>query len=160
MKFKIYNYKNEIVEKELECNEKDIKSITVKVLSGDEVVDVMTKNNISYHYDAAIDRGVNFFEGNYVLNSPKLINAWLNWSPHDESSYSYGRMEMMTKLLELDSGSESTSIDSLIDQLKEIEDVLAADSSGIEYVRTSKFYVGAALLLLNAAKKEGEKDLC
>lgn len=164
MKFNIYNYANEPVEKELKGYDKeDIKYILIVVTSGDEIVQIMTKDNLTYSYDASDYRSLDFYDGKYVLDTPELIDAWLKWRVKKEdrsATWSYIRMKEMIKLAETPTDKSNSSIDFLIDQLKAIEDVLAADSSGIEYVRSSKFYVGAALLLLNAAKREEEKNLC
>lgn len=46
----------------------------------------------------------------------------------------------------------------IMSMLKDIEGMMASDTSGDEYVHTAKSYVGSAILLLAASQRKYEKE--
>lgn len=86
---RIYDFANNA--KHIDLQNKEIVSIYVSVISGDEVVKVMFKDGTSGMYDAAHDRYQDNFDGDYLVEGEK-INEWINFIP-SKGSYAYQRMK-------------------------------------------------------------------
>lgn len=84
MIFKIYDYDNSPKLIDLPVSEDEISCITVTVLSGDEVVEITTKNGDSFTFDSSESRLINFSDGEYFIDNPQTISSWLHWEPTEE----------------------------------------------------------------------------
>ena len=91
MKIKILDYKSR--PKEVDVGElKDIRKMTVDVITGDEILNVTYKDGSEKRFDSSDDRCRNFYDGNYELynteTEPEIIELrnpeWLN-----RTNYSY-----------------------------------------------------------------------
>lgn len=95
--FKYYDYNNQpnLVEI-VEHDRKDIKAISVTVLTGDEIVTLYWNDGSCIEYDSD-NRLLDYYDGGYVILTEEGINRWLDWEPPtDISKYAtlgYLRME-------------------------------------------------------------------
>ena len=95
MKLIIYDYQSRPVELELE--DKPIKFISVLILSGDEVVDVIYEDGVilsSDASDAGESRLLSCYDGRYFLTKPEQIESFLNFKPSGKAPASDERMDM------------------------------------------------------------------
>ena len=68
------DYKNNPIPSPLELDDLDkVEEITITVLSGDEVIDVLYTNGASIHFDSDINyhRDVSYFDGTYIIYSKR-----------------------------------------------------------------------------------------
>lgn len=93
MTITILNYQN--VKKEVEVGElKDIRSMTVSVVTGDEILNVTYKDGTEKRFDSCEvgDRTKDFFDGEYVLydtTTEPEINELENEEWKNRDNYSY-----------------------------------------------------------------------
>lgn len=93
IKFDIYDFDNRTTTITIPNNEvDDIKRIDITVLSGDETVDVVLKDNSVFDFDASKTRTMTFYDGFYAVEGKENIEKWLNFKPtaeelHDTLSY-------------------------------------------------------------------------
>ena len=88
-KIKIYDYANKEVF--IKIPRKEIKSIFVHVLSGDETGKIIFMDGTSVLFDASKSRAVSFDDGYYVVSGEK-IKKWLEYTPNKDSIASYERL--------------------------------------------------------------------
>lgn len=68
----LYNYKNDITYTPIDLdNLDDVNELTVTVLSGDEILDILYTNNESDQIDSCPERSLNFFDGAYIIYSKR-----------------------------------------------------------------------------------------
>lgn len=91
MKIKILDYKNKA--KEVDVGElKDIRKMTVKVITGDEILNVTYKDGTDKIFDSSDDRMRSFYDGNYELYNNDIepeINELENPEWLNRTHYSY-----------------------------------------------------------------------
>lgn len=78
MYLRIYDYKNRA--KDIELPDKEIQTIEVTVLSGDEVVEVTFKDGSVEEYDSSDSRLMDFYDGSYEV-AEDMIKKWMNFTP-------------------------------------------------------------------------------
>ena len=88
-KIKIYDYANKEVL--IKVPRKEIKSIFVHVLSGDETGKIIFMDGTYALFDASKSRAVSFDDGYYVVSGEK-IKKWLEYTPNKDSIASYERL--------------------------------------------------------------------
>lgn len=76
MKIKIYDYKGD--SKVIDLGEKEILLITVKEVSGDEVLVVRYKDGTRKSFDSSSSRCMNFDDGEYDIIGNDNITKFLN----------------------------------------------------------------------------------
>ena len=91
MKFKIYDYANRLTE--IDTGNKEIESILVEVITGDEIVTVTFTDGTMKTYDSSIDRNTDYFDGSYYVSKSDL-DKWINYV-NVIGIISYGRMQYM-----------------------------------------------------------------
>ena len=90
MKFNIYDYKDNAVE--IDTKGKDVESISVEVISGNERIEIMYENGAFATIDSSSDRFINYHDGDYELSGDKL-SEWMEYTPaKDEKGISYKRL--------------------------------------------------------------------
>ena len=90
MKFNIYDYKDNAVE--IDTKGKEVASISVEVVSGDERIEIMYENGNFAMIDSSSDRFINYHDGDYELSGDKLLE-WMEYTPaKDENGISYKRL--------------------------------------------------------------------
>lgn len=95
---KIYNYENKAVEISIDFNKVD--EITVTILSGDEVLDILYLDGSSEQFDSSNDRITNYFDGTYIPYSVRRgINFLDKWI---ERTDSYDGIDIINKLRSVD----------------------------------------------------------
>lgn len=82
MKMRIYDYANR--EHFIDLPDKEIKSIFVLVLSGDETGEVEFVDGTSVDFDASNARLMDFNDGYYFVKGED-IQKWLNWKASEDS---------------------------------------------------------------------------
>lgn len=83
MKMRIYDYANR--EHFIELPDKEIKSIFVNVLAGDETGEIKFTDGTSVDFDAANRRCMMDFNDGYYLVDGEDIQKWLNWKASEDS---------------------------------------------------------------------------
>ena len=91
MKFKIYDYENKPTE--FDTGNKEIESILVKVITGDEIATVIFTDGTKKTYDSSTDRITNYFDRSYGVSKSDL-DKWINYVTGTDT-ISYGRMQYM-----------------------------------------------------------------
>ena len=86
--FKIYDFNN--AEKIIELPDKEIKTIFVTILSGDETGYVAFADGSIIEFDASSCRFMNFYDGSYVVMGED-IDRWINYVPTTNRTISYKR---------------------------------------------------------------------
>ena len=61
---------------ETDVDVEDVVGIVVKVFSGDEILDILTKSGIQYTYDAGTGRIMDFYDGQYTVREEDLVE-WM-----------------------------------------------------------------------------------
>lgn len=89
MRTKIYDHANNAVE--IDLQDKPIKEIYVRVLSGDEVVTVTYKDGTQDEFDSSDCRMIAYYDGGYFVEE-KDIEKWLNYKAEESKTNSYNRM--------------------------------------------------------------------
>lgn len=86
-----YQYDNKITL--IEMPDLPISEIKVIVVSGDEAGIVVFSNGDEIRFDAGIARGMNFFDGGYIVSGDKIAE-WLNFTPdrNEFEAFSYQRL--------------------------------------------------------------------
>lgn len=79
MLIKIYDYDNDTKIIEIPAD-KEIESIDVTVLSGDETGYIFFTDGTRKRFDASDCRITSFVDGSYTIPS-KRVDAWINWKP-------------------------------------------------------------------------------
>lgn len=82
MKMQIYDYANR--KHFVELPNKEIKSIFVLVLSGDETGEVEFTDGTSVGFDASNARLMDYNDGYYLVEGED-IQKWLNWKASEDS---------------------------------------------------------------------------
>ena len=68
----LYDYKNEIIYTPIDLdNLEDINELTITVVSGDEILDILYTDNESDQVDSCPTRQLSFFDGTYILYSKR-----------------------------------------------------------------------------------------
>lgn len=90
----IYNYADN--ETMIEIPDKEIKSIMVHVLSGDETGYINFTDGTHVYFDASNNRMIDFDDGAYCVTGED-IEKWLNFKPNKENSFccSYDRQNLL-----------------------------------------------------------------
>lgn len=91
MKIAVYDWDNK--ETVVEIGNKKIERVLVRVLSGDEVVEVFFENGSSVIVDSNNQRTLDFFDGEYELVGHN-IDKWNRHSKEQEKTTSYSRLEL------------------------------------------------------------------
>ena len=81
MKFNIYDYKDNAVE--IDAKGKDVASISVEVISGDERMEILYKCGCFTVVDSSGDRFINYYDGCYTLSGDRLTE-WMRYTPKGE----------------------------------------------------------------------------
>ena len=93
MKIKILDYRSR--EKEVDVGElKDIRKMTVDVITGDEILYITYKDGSGKRFDSSDDRTRDFYDGNYELYNTETepeINELKNPEWLNRTNYSYLR---------------------------------------------------------------------
>lgn len=62
---------------EIDVDVEDVTSVDVTVVSGDEILSIVTKSGIQHTYDAGVGRRImNFYDGEYTVTEKKL-GEWM-----------------------------------------------------------------------------------
>lgn len=94
MKVKIYDYDDKAKEIKIP-DDKQIKSIDVRICSGDETGYINFTDDTSIMFDASCTRCMLFDDGCYNVEGDD-IQKWLNWTPtHGEYLLPYSYMRQM-----------------------------------------------------------------
>ena len=88
MKTVIYDYADRPVE--IELKDDRITKIFVKILSGDEVIEVYYKDGSCEKFDSSNDRTIDYFDGTYIVSKDK-VQQWLNFEFSGKNTNSYER---------------------------------------------------------------------
>lgn len=90
MKFNIYDYKDNVVE--IDTKGREVASISVEVVSGDERIEIIYKSGAFEMIDSSSDRFINYYDGGYELSGDKL-SEWMKYTPtKEEKRISYKRL--------------------------------------------------------------------
>lgn len=89
MTFKIYDYDNHFKLIDLPIREEEISQIKVRVLTGDEKVEIVTKNGEIFTFDSSERRFIDYFDGEYLIDEPQMISDWLHWEPTEKDTRQY-----------------------------------------------------------------------
>ncbi|EHO53953.1 hypothetical protein HMPREF9099_00532 [Lachnospiraceae bacterium oral taxon 082 str. F0431] len=81
MKFNIYDYKDNAVE--IDTKGKDVASIFVEVISGDECIEILYKSGCFTVVDSSSDRFIHYHDGSYKLSGDKLAE-WARYTPTEK----------------------------------------------------------------------------
>jgi hypothetical protein len=81
MKFNIYDHKDNAVE--IDTKGKDVASISVEVISGDERIEILYKCGCFTVVDSSSDRFMHYHDGSYELSGDKLVE-WIRYTPKGE----------------------------------------------------------------------------
>ena len=92
MKLITYDYRSRPVEFDIE--DKPIMCLSVLIVSGDEVVDVIYEDGVIHSFDASKGRLLTCYMGRYYLTSPEQIERFLNFKPSGKTPASDERMDM------------------------------------------------------------------
>lgn len=143
----------------LAVSESDIESMSVQVIAGDEVVHITTTDDRYIWMDSNyLRQGETSDEDcTYSLDDLDAIHKWNQFDFNPNQRYSSQRICHNGKLTV--SGvttvaDEVKNLDACMQKLIEIEKILSADCSGIDHVRSAKSFVGSAMLLIDAARRE------
>lgn len=90
--FTIYDFKNR--GSTVGLPDKEVLSIVVNILSGDETGIVLFKDGSSLGFDASNQRIADYRDGTYAVTGDKEIDWWVNWTPPNNSiTIAYDREE-------------------------------------------------------------------
>ena len=81
MKFNIYDHKDNAVE--IDTKGKDVASISVEVISGDERIEILYKSGCFTVVDSSSDRFIHYHDGSYKLSGDKLAE-WARYTPTEK----------------------------------------------------------------------------
>lgn len=96
MFMKIYDYDNRVTEIEIPDN-KQICTIFVNIVSGDETGFVEFADGDIIRFDASDCRIFGYDDGGYIVKGDS-IQKWLDWEPNDDDyTYSYSRQRTFCK---------------------------------------------------------------
>ncbi len=77
MKLELLNYRGDSIEREI-GNIEDIESVTIRVVTGDEIADVVYKNHDEKSFDSCGSRTRDYYDGEYEIyrvdSDENLIN--------------------------------------------------------------------------------------
>lgn len=148
----------------LSVNEEDVASMTVQVIAGDEVVHITTYDDRYIWMDSNYLRlgEISDDDWTYSLSDPDTIYQWNQYEFNANQRYSEQRVcvnDKLHKTATTVSGAVTTSeeiqnLNTCMEKLVEAEKMLSADCSGIDHVRSAKSFVGSAMLLIDAARRE------
>lgn len=85
---KIYDYADRITEVDLP--DKEIKTISVSIVSGDEVVSIVYIDDTLDFYDSSKTRADNINNGHYIVKG-RDIEKFINWKPKLSGYHSHER---------------------------------------------------------------------
>ena len=88
MKFNIYDYKDDAVE--IDTKGREVVSISVEVISGDERIEIIYKSGAFNTIDSSSNRFMNYYDGGYELSGDKL-SEWVEYTP-TKKGISYERL--------------------------------------------------------------------
>ena len=88
MKFNIYDYKDDAVE--IDTKGREVVSIWVEVISGDERIEIIYKSGAFNTIDSSSNRFMNYYDGGYELSGDKL-SEWVEYTP-TKKGISYERL--------------------------------------------------------------------
>ena len=90
MKFNIYDYKDKAIE--VDTKGREIVSVSVEVISGDECIEIIYKSGAFETIDSSSDRFINYHDGGYELSGDEL-SEWMEYTPAEgKSGISYERL--------------------------------------------------------------------
>lgn len=90
MKFNIYDYNDKAIE--VDTKGREIVSVSVEVISGDERIEIMYKSGAFNMIDSSSNRFINYYDGGYELSGDKLLE-WMEYTPAKEKKgISYERL--------------------------------------------------------------------
>lgn len=94
MIFKIYDWKNKA--KEIDVGDREINSIKVEVITGDEIITINFNDGTSLNYDSSNVRNIDYYDGEYSVNKDNL-DKWINYKMYKNTStpISYKRIDYM-----------------------------------------------------------------
>lgn len=143
----------------LSVNESDIESMSVEVIAGDEKVHITTFDNQYIWIDSNYLRQGETSEDDtiYSLNDSDTIHQWnqFNFNPNQQYSKQRACFNNSTTISGTTTvADEVKNLNSCMQKLVEVEKMLSADCSGIDHVRSAKSFVGSAMLLIDAARRE------
>lgn len=95
----IFDFDNEAVD--IKLPEKQIASINISVVSGDETGNVIFKDGEIVSFDASGCRLMNFYDGSYSV-AGENIQKWLDFKPTGKGTASYERQDLFSGLMEDD----------------------------------------------------------
>ena len=88
----IYNFENRAVICPIPDG-KQIQSIEVDVITGDEIVDILFTDGTSLHFDSDDSRIIGCYDGGYDVDGDE-IERWASFKPTKSRTASYKRMAM------------------------------------------------------------------
>lgn len=88
----IYNFENRAVICPIPDG-KQIQSIEVDVITGDEIVDIFFADGTSLHFDSDDSRITDYYDGGYDVKGD-AIERWASFKPTKSRTASYRRMAM------------------------------------------------------------------
>lgn len=91
---KIYDYNGNPTETNVDLNDENIICATIHIVSGDEVLEVITKDGSMKCYDSSEDRWSDFYDGWYQIKKGDKILVPLSWYMEIDS---YKRLELGTE---------------------------------------------------------------
>ena len=90
----LYNYRNDITYTPINLdNLDDIEELTITVVSGDEILDILYTDGFSDQVDSCLDRMIDFFDGSYIIYSKRRGINILDKFMTREDSYTMFREE-------------------------------------------------------------------
>lgn len=95
----IYDFDNKAVD--IKLPEKQIASINVSVVSGDETGNVVFKDGETISFDASDCRLMDFYDGSYSVTGEN-IQKWLDFKPSGKRTASYERQDLFSGFMEDD----------------------------------------------------------
>ena len=90
MKFNIYNYNNEPTE--VDTGDKEIRFITVEVISGNEWIHIHYEDGIINHCKSRVAL-IYLYEGEYTIPKER-IQEWIDLEKVTDKNISYHRLEV------------------------------------------------------------------
>ena len=90
----IYDYNGKPTETYVDLNDENIICAAIHVVSGDEVLEVVTKDGSMKYYDSSEDRWSDFYDGRYQIKKGDKILVPFSWYMEIDS---YKRFELCTE---------------------------------------------------------------
>ena len=85
----LLNYENKKIDIDFNFKLEDIAVATIEIITGDEVLNIMTKGGRFYRFDSCDYREMDFSDGSYtIIANGKWIVDSIRWNDR-ETSYDY-----------------------------------------------------------------------